>query len=134
MKSCKSHEKNKTKNIRLLVFSFSSINLAFWCFLFFFFFMWFARFHILICETQSIWCKLLVLSYLYLWYILFLSDWLECTPSPRVTWFHVARNSTSAEFLKTALCRIPLQWNSSKSRYAEFQWNFKYSPTNVIFA
>ena len=31
MKSCKSHE---TKNIRLLVFSFSSINLTFWCFCF----------------------------------------------------------------------------------------------------
>ena len=29
LKSCKSHEKNETKNIRLLVFSFSSINLAF---------------------------------------------------------------------------------------------------------
>ena len=56
------------------------------------------------------------------------------TPSPRLTRFHVARNSTSAEFLKTALCGIPLQWNSSKSRYAEFQWNSKYSPTNAIFA
>ena len=29
------------------------------------FFMWFARFQILICETQSIWRKLLVLSWLY---------------------------------------------------------------------
>ena len=28
--------------------------------------MWFARFQILICEPQSIWCKLLVLSQLYL--------------------------------------------------------------------
>ena len=56
------------------------------------------------------------------------------TPSPRVTRFHVARNSTSAEFLKTALCGIPLQWNSSKSCYAEFQRNSKYSPTNAIFA
>ena len=56
--------KNQTKNIRLLVFSFSSILLAFWCFLFCFF-MWFARFKILICEPQSIWCKLLVLSWLY---------------------------------------------------------------------
>ena len=64
MKSCKSHENNETKNIRLLVFSFSSINLAFWCFLFCFF-MWFARFQILICEPQSIWSKLLVLSWLY---------------------------------------------------------------------
>ena len=56
--------KNETKNIRLLVFSFSSIDLAFWCFLFCFF-MWFARFQILICEPQSIWRKLLVLSWLY---------------------------------------------------------------------
>ena len=45
------------------------------------------------------------------------------TPSPRLTWFRVTRNSTSAEFLKTALCGIPLQWNSSKPRYAEFQRN-----------
>ena len=65
MKSCKSHEKNETKNIRLLVFSFSSINLAFWCLLFCFF-MWFARFQILICKPQSIWRKLLILSWLYL--------------------------------------------------------------------
>ena len=36
MKSCKSHEKNETKNIRPLVFSFSPINLAFWCFCFVF--------------------------------------------------------------------------------------------------
>ena len=56
------------------------------------------------------------------------------TPSPRVKRFHVVRNSTSTEFLKTALCGIPLQWNSSKLRYAEFQWNSKYSPTNAIFA
>ena len=33
LKSYKSHEKNETKNIRLLFFSFSSINLAF-CFIF----------------------------------------------------------------------------------------------------
>ena len=59
-------KKNETKNIRLLVFSFSSINLSFWCFLFRFF-MWFARFQILICEPQSIWCKFLVLSWLYAW-------------------------------------------------------------------
>ena len=37
MKSCKSHETNETKNIRLLVFSFSQIDLAFWCFWFWFF-------------------------------------------------------------------------------------------------
>ena len=66
MKSCKSHEKNDTKIIRSLVFSFSLIiDLAFWCFLFCFF-MWFARFQILICEPQSIWRKLLVPSWLYL--------------------------------------------------------------------
>ena len=29
-----------------------------------FFFMWFARFQILLCEPQSIWCNLLELSYL----------------------------------------------------------------------
>ena len=56
------HEKNETKNIRLLVLSFSSTNLAFWCFLFCFF-MWFARFQISICEPQIIWRKLLVLSW-----------------------------------------------------------------------
>ena len=39
--------KNGTKNI-----SFSSINLAFWYFLFYFF-IWFARFQVLICETQA---------------------------------------------------------------------------------
>ena len=61
MKSCKSHEK---KNNRLLVFSFLSINLAFGSFLFCFF-IWFARFQILIFEPQSIWCKLLVLSWLW---------------------------------------------------------------------
>ena len=60
MKSCRSHEKNKTRNIRHLVFIFSPIDLAFWCF-FFCFFMWFARFQILICD----WHKLLVLSWLY---------------------------------------------------------------------
>ena len=49
LKYSKSHEKNKTKDIRPLVFSFSSIELAFWCFLFCFF-MWFARFQILISE------------------------------------------------------------------------------------
>ena len=31
------------------------------------FFMWFARFQIIISEPQSIWCKLLVLSWLYHW-------------------------------------------------------------------
>ena len=41
------HGKNETKNIRILVFSFSTINLVFWCFLICFF-MWFARLQILI--------------------------------------------------------------------------------------
>ena len=55
--------KNKTKNIRLLVFSFWSIDFIFWSL--FCFFMWFARLQILICEPQSLWHKLLVLSWLY---------------------------------------------------------------------
>ena len=58
LKSCKSHEKNETKNIRLLIFNFS----PFWCFLFF---MGFVRFQILISEPQSIWRKHLVLIWLY---------------------------------------------------------------------
>ena len=64
-KSCKSNEKNEANDIRLLFFSFSSINLGFWCCLFCFS-MWFARFQILICQPQSIWRKLLALSWLYL--------------------------------------------------------------------
>ena len=75
------------------------------------------------------WAVRAILKIKFLVLILFLY-----TPSPCVTRFHVAQNSTSAEFLKTALCGIPLQWNSSKSRYAEFQRNSKYSPTNAIFA
>ena len=62
------------------------------------------------------WAVRAILKIKFLVLILFLY-----TPSPCVTRFHVAQNSTSAEFLKTALCGIPLQWNSSKSRYAEFQ-------------
>ena len=65
MKSFKSHQQSETKNIRLLLFSFSPIGLAFWCVLFCFF-MWIARFQILISEPQSIWRKLLVLSWLYI--------------------------------------------------------------------
>ena len=61
---CKSHEKSEKKNVRPLVFGFSPKNLALWCFLFCFF-KWFARFQILICEPQSIWCKVLTLSLLY---------------------------------------------------------------------
>ena len=63
--SCKSHEeKNETKNIRPLVFSFSPIDFAFWCFLLCFF-KRFARFQTLICEPQIIWGKFLVLIWLY---------------------------------------------------------------------
>ena len=64
LKSCKSHEKNETKNLRPLVFSCSPIYVAFWYFLLCFF-MWFARFQILLSEPQRIWHKLLVLSWLY---------------------------------------------------------------------
>ena len=39
MKSCRSHEETETKNITSLVFSFSPIDLAFWCFFVFCFFM-----------------------------------------------------------------------------------------------
>ena len=52
------------KDIWLLVFSLSSINPAIWWF-FSFFFQWFARFQISISELQSIWRKLLVLSWIY---------------------------------------------------------------------
>ena len=52
MKSCKSYEKNETKNFRLLVFSSSPKNLAFWRFLFCFF-MWFARFQIFNMWTEK---------------------------------------------------------------------------------
>ena len=64
LKPCKSHEKNQTKNMKPLVFSFSLINLTIWCILFCFF-MWFARFQIFITEPQRICCKLFVLSWLY---------------------------------------------------------------------
>ena len=58
MKPCKSWNKeHQTLN-------FSSIALGFW-WVFCFVFMWFARFQILICEQQSIWSKLLLLSQLY---------------------------------------------------------------------
>ena len=68
--------KNGTKNIRHLVFSFSQIDLVFWCFLFCFF-MWFAPFQILIIEPQSIWHKLLVLSWLYCKFRVFLAVQLD---------------------------------------------------------
>ena len=63
LESYKSHKKNETKNIIPLFFNVSPIDLTFWCFSFCFF-VGFARFQILICELQSIWCKLLVLSWL----------------------------------------------------------------------
>ena len=53
----------RTKNMRLLVFSFSPMDLVFWCFIFCLF-KWLAQFQILIGEPQSIWQKLLVLSWL----------------------------------------------------------------------
>ena len=51
LKSCKITWKNKTKNIRLLVFNFSWIDLVFWSFLFCFFTR-FAIFQILICRVN----------------------------------------------------------------------------------
>ena len=74
--------KKETKNIRLLVVSFSSIVLVFWGFLFYFF-MWFARFQILICEPQSLcdwkllqsWSLVLLFQYfLRLWFFSGASD------------------------------------------------------------
>ena len=47
-------KKDETKDIRSLVASFSPIDLAFWCFMFWFP-MWFARFQILISELQMYW-------------------------------------------------------------------------------
>ena len=55
--------KKWNKEHQTLGFHFLPINVAFWCFLFCFF-IWFARFQILICKLQSIWRKLLVLSWL----------------------------------------------------------------------
>ena len=45
LKSCKSHEKNETKNIRPLVFSFSPIDLAF-------FYGFILRFHV-VCKISN---------------------------------------------------------------------------------
>ena len=55
------HMKKIKKELRTLSFQ---LYLVFWCLLSCFF-MWFARFQILICESQSIWRKLLVVSWLY---------------------------------------------------------------------
>ena len=52
--------------IHTLVVGFSQRNLTFWFFSFCFF-IWRARFQILIIELQSIWCKHLLLSWLYCW-------------------------------------------------------------------
>ena len=56
--------KNKTKSIKMLDLLMKNWKLRVWCFLFHFF-MRFAWFQILICEPQSIWRKLLALSWLY---------------------------------------------------------------------
>ena len=53
--------KNKTKNIKMLIIWVKNWKLRVLCSLFHFF-IWFARFQILICEVQSIWRKLLILS------------------------------------------------------------------------
>ena len=55
-------EKINKKHQNLLV---KNWKLRIWYFICFICFMWLARFQILICEPQSIWCKLLVLSWLY---------------------------------------------------------------------
>ena len=56
--------KKQNKNIKMLDLLMKNWKLRVWCSLFHFF-MWFTIFQILICELQSIWCKLLVLSWLY---------------------------------------------------------------------
>ena len=58
--------KKKTKNIKMLDLLMKNLKLRIWCSLFHFFVMWFSRFQILVCEPQSIWRKVLVLSWLYL--------------------------------------------------------------------
>ena len=55
MKSCKPHEKNETKNIKILNLLVKNWRLSVWCSLFHFF-MWIMRFQILIC----FWWKFLV--------------------------------------------------------------------------
>ena len=70
-----------------LVFSFSPIDLAFDGF----FFMSFARFQILISEPQSIWRKLLVLSWLY-------------KPAAQKSWF------LKNHLLRTSKVKI-MKWN-----------------------
>ena len=122
MKSCKSHEKNETKDLRPLVFSFLSIDLAFWCFLFWFF-MWFARFQILISEPQSTWRKLLVLSWLYVkslfapwcfWLLLIIEMQTELSEY----FVYFLKNSPS--FTNLNSWKFSSSWNSWKSKLEVF--------------
>ena len=55
--------KNKTKSIKMIDLLMKNWKIRVYSLLYFFF-MWFARFQILICVPQSIWRKLLVLSWL----------------------------------------------------------------------
>ena len=81
--------RNKTKSIKILDLLMKNWKLKFWC-SFLRFFMWFAKFEISICEKQSIWRKLLVLSWLYTTAFLFSSC--VISRNPRVYWsklFHM---------------------------------------------
>ena len=65
LKSCNPqirNKKHKNQNARFIDEKLKAQSLMFFVLSFF---MWFARFQILICEPQSIWRKLLVLSWLY---------------------------------------------------------------------
>ena len=62
LKSCKPHEKKQKKTIKMLNLLVKNWKLRVWCYIFF---MWFARFQILVCESQSIWRNVLVLCWLY---------------------------------------------------------------------
>ena len=68
------NKEHKTLSFQFFTNRFSV--LMFWCFLFCFF-MWFAPFQILIIEPQSIWHKLLVLSWLYCKFRVFLAVQLD---------------------------------------------------------
>ena len=63
--SCKSHDSNQAKNIRLLFFSFSPINLAFWCFCFVFYVVWkISNFNVWTAKHyHQVWLYLKVRSY-----------------------------------------------------------------------
>ena len=58
------HMKKRNKKLQNAKSLVKNWKLRVWCSLFHIF-MWFARFQTLKCEPQSIWCKLLVLSWLY---------------------------------------------------------------------